>query len=138
MASDFKCKYSMNAPLTGCKVKIVIKKDGEDPPVMKYELTEKTRDFYKEGEATISDDIVKDVRDLVNRNLVAIRSSLVPGVVTDTSDKAFDVKIDGRVHSFHSENIAAMTKDKAVEEAWVLMVKYLPDEAKEGSKLIFN
>ena len=138
MTSDFDCEYKMHAPMTGCDVDIKVIRKGTDAPVMKYNLSEKTNGNQKSGEITVSDQIVKDVNDLVNRNLVAIRGNLVPGIVTDTSDKSFNVNIDGRCHSFKSENIAKMTKDNAVEEAWAIMVKYIPDDVKQGFKLIFD
>ncbi|MBO4357831.1 MAG: hypothetical protein J5813_06685 [Candidatus Methanomethylophilaceae archaeon] len=138
MTSDFSCEYKMHAPMTGCDVHITVVRKGTDAPVMKYELKEKTDGYQKSGEITVSEQIVKDVDDLVNRNLVALKSNLVPGIVTDTSDKSFKVEIHGRSHSYKSENIAKMTKDSAVEEAWTIMAKYIPAEVKQGSRLIFD
>lgn len=138
MTSDFECEYKLNSPLTGCKAIVKVKRKGTDVPVMTYDLSENTADYHKKGELEISKDIVKEVRSLVDRNLVAIRNNLVPGIVTDTSDKSFRVTIDGRFHSFKSENFEKMTKDSAVEEAWSIMVKYIPDDVKQGSKLLFG
>ncbi|MBE6523988.1 MAG: hypothetical protein E7Z65_03835 [Thermoplasmata archaeon] len=138
MTSDFECEYKMNSPLTGCKAIVKVRRKGTDAPVMTFDLSENTSGYLKQGEMEISKDIVKEVRGLVDRNLVAIRNNLVPGIVTDTSDKTFKVTIDGRAHSFKSENIEKMTKDNAVEEAWGILVKYIPDEVKQGSKLIFG
>lgn len=138
MTSDFECEYKMNSPLTGCKVIIKVKRKGADAPVMTYDLTENTAGYHKQGELEIDKGIVKEVRGLVDRNLVAIRNNLVPGIVTDTSDKTFKVTIDGRCHSFKSENFEKLTKDNAVEEAWSILVKYIPDDVKQGLKLIFG
>ena len=136
--SDFHCEYKMNAPFTGCKATISVEQSGTNEPVMRYSMDESTNGYHKEGSLTISKDIIKEVRSLVDRHLVALKSTMIPGLVTDTADESFTVSIDGRFHSFKSENIAKMTNDDAVEEAWVLLIKYLPADVKEDSKLIFK
>lgn len=138
MASEFKCEYKMNAPMTGCKAAITVKKPGEDAPVLEYDFKETSTGYQKQGSLTVSDSIVKDVRDLVNRHLVSLKTNMVPGMVTDTSDESFKVTIDGRCHIYKKESIAKMTNDDTVEDAWKLLMKYLPPEVKEGSKLIFD
>jgi len=138
MSSDFRCKYSMNATLTGIKVEITVEKSGSEAPVFNYHLEERTNGYEKTGTMTVSDDIIGKVTDLVNSHLVAIKTNLVPSSLLDTSDKSFVVRIDGREHSFKSENFAKQSNDDAVDQAWKILSDYLPAEVREGAKLIFD
>jgi len=138
MATDFKCEYKMNAPMTGCKASIVVERAGADSLVMKYKFSELNTGYQQEGEIGVPEDLKKEVRSLVNRHLVSLKVNMVPGLVTDTSDESFKVTIDGSCHIFKTENIANMTNDSTVEEAWDLLIKYLPEGTTEGSKLIFR
>ena len=136
MATEFECEYKMNAPMAGCKASITVERDSSDALVMKYYLYETGRE--REGQVTVSEDLVDEVRDLVNRHLVSLKVNMVPGLVTDTADESFKVTINGSCHIFKSENIVNMTNDATVEEAWDILIKYLPEGISEGFELIFD
>ena len=138
MAKEFYCKYKMNSPMTGCKASIVVKRNEEDALIIKYKFSEVENDYKEDGQAPVSEDIIKEVRDLVNRHMVSLKVNMVPGSITDTADESFEVDIDGRCHIFKSENLVNMTNDATVEEAWVLLIKYLPEGVGKESKIIFG
>jgi hypothetical protein len=138
MATEFECEYKMNAPMTGCKASITVERDSSDALIMKYYFYEMDSGKEKEGQVKVSEDLVDDIRDLVNRHLVSLKVNIVPGLVTDTADESFKVTIGDSCHIFKSENIANMTNDSTVEEAWDILIKYLPEGTSEGLELIFR
>lgn len=138
MATEFECEYKMNAPMTGCKASITVERDSSDALVMKYYFYEMESGKEKEGRVNVPEELVDEVRDLVNRHIVSLKVNMVPGLVTDTADESFKVTIGDSCHIFKSENIANMTNDSTVEEAWSILIKYLPEGTSEGLELIFD
>lgn len=128
----------MNAPMTGCKASITVKRDSSDALVMKYHFYEMESGKEKEGCLNVPEELVDEVRDLVNRHIVSLKVNMVPGLVTDTADESFKVTIGDSCHIYKSENIANMTNDSTVEEAWSILIKYLPEGTSDGLELIFD
>ena len=135
MAKEFYCKYKMNSPMTGCKASIVVKRNEEDALIIKYKFSEVENDYKEDGQAPVSEDIIKEVRDLVNRHMVSLKVNMVPGSITDTADESFEVDIDGRCHIFKSENLVNMTNDATVEDAEYAGLNKVAEIVSNGSAI---
>ncbi len=134
----FVCEYKLDAPMSGNKGSIKVKRLEDEAPVLTYFLEEKGADYKVEGSLEVPEEVIGKIRHLVDTHLVAIRSGMVPVKVNDTSAESFTVTIDGRYHSFTKEHITAQTNDDAVEKSWDILSAYIPEEERAGSQFFFS